>query len=187
MLEEKNWKKNGYVMRLARFEDAMTYYHQNFNPLDAEVARLTGSKSVFAKEEVVSFFEKAVLEKDRYWFLLIAPDGKIIGESVINEIDWDTRSANFRIAIFQATERDKGIGTWMVEVTRDFAFEELKLHRLALEVYSFNPRAVKVYNKAGFQCEGILRDAILDGNQYADVVLMAMLEEDWKKIKGING
>ena len=45
----------------------------------------------------------------------------------------------------------------MVETTRDFAFEELKLHRLELDVYSFNPRAERVYQKAGFRREGVLR------------------------------
>ena len=68
-------------------------------------------------------------------------------------------------------------------MTRDFAFEDLKLHRLELEVFSFNPRAEKSYRKAGFQREGVLRDAILDGDAYADDILMAMLEDDWKAVK----
>lgn len=81
----------------------------------------------------------------------------------------------------------KRIGTWTAEVTRDFAFEQLKLHRLELDVYSFNHRAEKVYLTAGFKKEGLLRDAVFDGDKYADDILMAMLEEDWrKKIKGID-
>ena len=112
---------------------------------------------------------------------MIAPDGEIIGESVINEVDWELRRANFRICIYQKTERGKGIGTWATEVTRDFAFE--KLHRLELDVYSFNPSAEKVYLKAGFKIEGVLRDAVRDGKEYADDILMSMLEEEWKAIK----
>ena len=65
----------------------------------------------------------------------------------------------------------------------DFTFEELKLHRLELNVYSFNPRAEKVYLKAGFKREGIRRDAIMDENNYADDILMAILESDWRKMK----
>lgn len=71
-------------------------------------------------------------------------------------------------------------------MTRDFAFEQLKLHRLELDVYSFNPRAEKAYLKAGFIKEGILRDAILDGDKFADDILMAILEDDWRRIKGID-
>lgn len=77
----------------------------------------------------------------------------------------------------------KGIGTWVIETTRDFAFEELKLHRLALDVFSFNSRAEKAYLKAGFKREGILRDAILDGDKYADDILMAILEDEWRTMK----
>lgn len=179
-------KKDGFIIRSAEKCDVENYYMQNYCPLDKEVARLTGCKESFTKEEVFTFFLKAVDEDDRCFFLIISPDGQIIGESVINEIDWDLRCANFRIGIFRSTERGKGIGTWAIEVTRDFAFEQLKLHRLELDVYSFNARAEKAYLKAGFQKEGLLRDAVLDGDKYADDILMAMLEEDWRRIKEID-
>lgn len=176
-------EKNGFIIRLAKTEDVTNYYEQNYCPLDKEVARLTGCKEVFTKEEVTSFFLKSIEEDDRYFFLIIAPNGKIIGECVINEIDWDLSCANFRIALYQKIEREKGIGTWATEVTRDFAFEELKLHRLELDVYSFNPRGEKVYLKAGFKREGVLRDAIMDGNKYADDILMSILKDEWKVLK----
>lgn len=181
--ENTVWEKDGYIIRLARKEDAEAYFSQNYCPLDGEVARLTGSKDTFSKEEVISFFLKSVDADDRYFFLLLSPDGRIIGESVINEIDRELHSANFRIAIFHAMERGRGIGTWATKITRDFAFQEVKLHRLALEVYSFNPRAEKVYWKAGFKREGVLRDGVMDGGSYADVILMAILESDWREMK----
>ena len=177
-------EKDGYWIRLAKAEDVTNYYEQNYCPLDKEAARLTGCKEEFTKEEITSFFLKSIGEDDRYFFLIIAPDGKIIGESVINEIDWDLRCANFRIGLFHMTEREKGIGTWATEVTRDFAFEELKLHRLGLDVYSFNPRAEKAYLKAGFKREGVLRDAVMDGDKYADDILMSILEGEWRRLKG---
>ena len=176
-------KKNGFIIRLANADDATYYFEQNYCPLDKEVARLTGCKEVFTKEEVISFFLKSIKDKDRYFFLIISPNGRIIGESVINEIDTKLRSANFRIALYQMTEREKGIGTWATKITRDFAFEKLKLHRLELNVYSFNPRAEAVYLKCGFKKEGIQRDAVIDGNQYADNILMSMLESEWEKLK----
>lgn len=180
------WTHEGYTLRLARLEDAESYFVRNYDPLDAEVARLTGSKSSFTRDEVVSFFRRCVDDDDRYHFLLIGPDGCIAGESVINEIDWDLRSANFRIAIFHDRDRGQGIGSWMVRVTRDFAFETLRLHRLALDVYSFNPRAVRAYENTGFHREGLLKDAVKDGEAYADVILMAMLEEDWQAQKWLE-
>lgn len=179
----RTWERDGYVMRLAESGDAEQYYQQNYNPLDPEIARLTGCKEVFTREEVISFFHKSVDDPSRYLFLVVSPEGQITGESVISEIDLDLRCANFRIGIFHPAERGKGIGTWMVETTRDFAFEELKLHRLELDVFSFNPQAERVYLKAGFKREGVRRDAVLDGGRYADDIWMAILEDDWKQLK----
>lgn len=180
---EQIWEKDGFILRPARIEDAEEYFLQNFNPLDIEVARLTGCKEVFTHDEVVNFFKGCVESNNRYDFLIISPDGRIIGESVINKIDLEARSANFRIAIFHSNERGKGIGSWAIKMTRDFAFEKLKLHRLELDVFSFNNRAEKAYLRAGFKREGVLRDAIWNGVEFADDILMAILEDEWKEIK----
>ncbi len=183
MKTDKSWEKDGFLIRSANKDDAEEYYAQNYDPLDKEVVRFTGSKEVFTKEQVVSFFYRSVEADDRYLFLVIGPDGRIVGESVINEIDFHRRCANFRIAIYHSTERGKGIGTWVVETTRDFAFEELNLHRLELDVYAFNPRAERVYLKAGFKREGVLREAIFDGDKFADDILMSILEDEWRALK----
>ena len=180
---QKSWEKDGYILRPARREDAENYYQQNFHPFDPEVARLTGSPASFTRDEVINFFFRCLDDGSRYDFLILSPDGRIIGESVINEIDWDVRSANFRIAIFHSASCGKGIGSWAVRKTRDFAFEDLKLHRLELDVFSFNPRAEKAYQKAGFCREGVLRDAVRDGDVYGDDILMAILEDEWRVLK----
>lgn len=178
-----SWEHDGWILRSARREDAEEYYRNNFNPLDPEVARLTGSKSDFAREEVIDFFLKCMDDADRYDFLLVSPEGRIVGESVINELNRGLRSANFRICIFVPEVRGRGIGSWMVRTARDFAFGILGLHRLELDVFSFNPRAERTYAAAGFRREGVLHDAVLDGGNYADDILMAMLEDEWRAIK----
>lgn len=147
------------------------------------MARLTGSRTGYTRDEVVDFFLKCLDADDRCDFLIIGPDGRIVGESVINEIDRDLGCANFRICIFRSGECGKGVGSWAVEATRDFAFEELKLHRLELDVFSFNHRAERAYEKAGFRREGVLRDAVRDGEGYGDDILMAILEDEWKALK----
>lgn len=183
MKTEQIWKRNGYVLRPAQWEDAEDYYTQNFCPLEPEIARLTGSRTVFSRDEVVGFFRQCISAEDRYDFLLIAPDGRILGECVINEIDWDLRCGNFRIVIFHERDCGKGLGSFMTESVRDFAFETLRLHRLELDVFSFNPRAEQTYLRAGFRREGVLREAVRDGNGYGDDILMAMLETEWQTLR----
>jgi len=69
-------KKDGFIIRLAKAEDAAAYYEQNYCSLDKEAARLTGCKTSFTKEEVTSFFLQSLEDDDRYFFLMIAPAGK---------------------------------------------------------------------------------------------------------------
>ena len=157
---EQHWEKDGFILRSIRAEDEEAYW--GIFPMDPEVVRLTGGRADF---------------------LIIGPDGRILGESVVNEIDWKTRCGNFRIAIFRSDNCGKGIGSWAVRMTRDFAFEALGLHRLELDVFSFNPRAVRAYEKSGFRREGVRREAVLDGTAYGDDILMAILEDEWRKIK----
>lgn len=174
------WQKDGFTICLAQASDVEDYYFQNYCSLDKEVDRLTGCKEHFTKGEV-TFFSKSDRRNRQILLFILDLAGKIIGDSVINEIDWDLCRANFRICIFHPAERGKGIGSWAVEVSRDFAFDQL--HRLELDVFSFNPRAEKAYLRAGFKREGVLRDAVFDRGQYADDIIMAILGDDWLKLK----
>ena len=179
---EQHWEKDGFILRSIRAEDGEAYWEQGFG-VDSEVDRLTGSRSDFTREEVLAYFRNCLEAEDRADFLIIGPDGRILGESVVNEIDWKTRCGNFRIALFRSDICGRGIGSWAVRMTRDFAFERLGLHRLELDVFSFNPRAVRVYEKAGFRREGARREAVLDGASYGDDILMAILEDEWREIR----
>ena len=185
MKKNQVWQKGGYTLRLAQPGDADGYF-QNFNPLDQEVARLTGCKRAFTWEEVMDFFQNAIDTPDFYLFLIHTLDGRVVGESILNEINWELRKANFRIGIFNGAERGKGLGTWAAESVRDYAFAELKLHRLELDVFSFNPAAEGMYRKIGFKREGVLRDAVRDGDTYADDILMAILEDEWRMVSAQN-
>lgn len=178
------WERaDGHVLRLARAADVDAYW-AGFVQFDPEGALLTGSKERYEKDEVTSFFLRCVDDPDRRDLLIFSPEGEVLGESVINEIDWAACSANFRIALFGAAARDRGLGSWACALTRDYAFEGLCLHRLSLDVFSINPRAEHVYAKAGFRREGVMRDAIcLPDGTYCDDVLMAILEDEWRALR----
>ena len=52
----------------------------------------------------------------------------------------------------------------------------MNLHRLALQVFDFNERAIQMYGKLGFQTEGRLREAYFTRGKYCDIMLMSLLE-----------
>ena len=162
---------NGFVLRDATSADADNYYDGNFSPMDSEVKMLTGTEREFTEEEVKSFFLKC-LDDDRYDFLIFSPEGKVIGESVINEIDRESCKANFRIALFHSKYFGRGIGSWAAEKTVNFAFSEAGILTLELSVYTFNPRARRLYEKLGF----------VTTESDGDELIMILTADKWNEI-----
>lgn len=104
--------------------------------------------------------------------------GGVVGEVVLNEWEPANRSCNFRTLI-GPTGRSRGLGTETTRLIVDHGFRALGLHRIELEVYSFNPRARRVYDKVGFVHEGTRRDALRFDDEWIDAEVMAILATDW--------
>jgi RimJ/RimL family protein N-acetyltransferase len=101
-----------------------------------------------------------------------------VGEAVLNEWDSGNRSCSFRITL-GPRGRDRGLGTESVRMIVGYGFEQLRMHRIALEVYSHNPRARHVYEKIGFVTEGVLRDALHWDGEWIDATVMSILASEW--------
>jgi RimJ/RimL family protein N-acetyltransferase len=104
--------------------------------------------------------------------------GGCVGEAVLNQWDPGNESANFRILIGPAGQ-NRGLGTEATRLIIGYAFEYLGLHRITLEVYAFNPRARRVYEKVGFQVEGVLRESLRYEDEWVDATLMSILASEW--------
>ena len=60
------------------------------------------------------------------------------------------------------------------------AFEELKLHKVYLNVRSGNIRAQKFYNKIGFRNEGTFKDHVINKNgDYENLIWLAILNKEF--------
>jgi RimJ/RimL family protein N-acetyltransferase len=109
--------------------------------------------------------------------------GGCVGEAVLNEWDAGNQSCSFRIALGPAG-RGRGLGTEATRLIVGYGFERLGMHRISLEVYSFNPRARRVYEKAGFRPEGVLREALRYDGQWIDATVMSILAHEWAQHHG---
>jgi len=170
-------KSDDFSLSLITTKDFEDYYQAGFTNIDDEVTYLTGSVGNYSKETILSYINKIVLDNTRYDFLIRDKTNKIIGEVVINEIDYEAKSANYRIAIFKSSDFNKGYGSKSSNLVINFCFDILKLHRLELDVYSFNKRAIKVYQNLGFDIEGIKRDSYFHDGEYHDIILMSIINK----------
>ena len=71
--------------------------------------------------------------------------------------------------------RGRGIGRRLVDQALSRAFAS-GLVRVELSVRADNTRAIRLYEKAGFVREGVLRDAVLVDNEFHDTIAMALID-----------
>ena len=111
------------------------------------------------------------------WAVVDRAGGEVVGESLLLDHDPGNASVGFRIWISGA--RDRGLGTEATRLSVRHAIEGLGLHRVQLEVYAFNPRARRVYEKVGFVLEGTQREALRYADGWVDCHVMGLLASDW--------
>lgn len=58
----------------------------------------------------------------------------------------------------------------------------LNLHTLRLEVMENNQKAIELYNQAGFEVEGTLRDYVFRDNRWYNVIIMSQINPKEKSI-----
>jgi len=155
---------------------------------DPAVLRLTGSVHTSAAasnasaeldESTLAWYRGLASRPDRLDLAIVdRVSNRCVGEAVLNELDAGNDSCNFRI-IIGPEGRDRGLGTEAVRLITDHAFRTTSLWRISLEVYSFNPRAQRVYERAGFETEGVLRGALRFDDARVDAVVMSLLRADW--------
>jgi len=104
-----------------------------------------------------------------------------IGSCGYHEVDWRNRLGEVGILIGLRDYWGKGYGTDAMQTLVAWGFYTLNLNRVQLRVYSDNERAIRSYQKVGFQIEGRLRQANYCNGVWRDTLLMGVLREDWAR------
>jgi len=149
---------------------------------DPEIARLTRyTLRPMSDEEIDRFFHGRLMSAESVAYAIdVRETGRFIGLTTFSNLDPDNGSVLFHISIGEPDAWGNGYGTEATELMLRLAFERIGLHRVALSVFSFNERAIRSYEKAGFQLEGRSRDAIMRDGQRWDEVNMAVLAPEWR-------
>ncbi|GGH32039.1 GNAT family N-acetyltransferase [Paenibacillus segetis] len=167
-------------LRQVEPEEAELYQQTLFDP---EVRRLTGTQRTFTQGQIRTYLEaKGEDSSSLLLWIALKDSDKPIGDIALQDIDRNNRSANIRIAIGGSEHKGKGYGSEALCLLLDYGFGILNLHRIELNVYSFNSHAQHVYEKLGFVREGVQRDALFYDHEYHDSILMSILEDDYRRL-----
>ncbi|WEG12541.1 GNAT family protein [Pullulanibacillus sp. KACC 23026] len=108
-------------------------------------------------------------------------DKRLIGFGAIHSIEWGNGIGVLSIGIGQTKDRGQGYGTEALNLLLQYAFLELNLHRVGLDVISYNKSAIRLYENAGFVEEGRIREAVYRDNQRYDRIYMGLFRKEWLK------
>ena len=124
------------------------------------------------------------LEKDPtepFFCIRTLAENQLIGFVGAWGLSWQHGDTFFGIGIGEEDFWGKGYGTEALQLFLGYAFREMNLRRVSLNVFGYNPRAIRSYEKCGFKIEGRVRQAMRRDGKRWDMVYMGILREEWNR------
>lgn len=164
------------ILRPIRLSDAKRFVKWLADPL---VNKFMATRRVSMREELqwISSLKKQKLNKA---FAIDTKDGVHIGSINLSLKPQDKRAA-LGVMIGDKQYWNRGLGTDAMRTILRYGFGRLRLHRISLKVYAYNPRALKVYTRLGFILEGRGREEVLYRGRFYDDMYMGLLRREWLK------
>ena len=130
-----------------------------------------------------NWFENKVMEDNRTEMFAIVElsTGKLIGACGLCYIDWINRNADFSIYIGKGgLYIDDLYAIDAAKTMIKYSFEELNLHRLWSEIYDFDEKKQKMFEKLGFEFEGRHKEQHWTEGKWCDSFYYGMVKSEMK-------
>ncbi|WP_102399772.1 GNAT family N-acetyltransferase [Haloimpatiens massiliensis] len=183
----KNLLKGRNIRLTSVKESDLQIFEQWYN--DLSFLRVYDTVAAFPRneEELKYVIKKVTQSNDSFIFAVRdIENDKFIGVTGFENIQWNNGVAVIYIGIGDDEYRGKGIGKEALALTMNFGFQELNLHRIQLNVLSYNKPAINLYEKLGFKREGTYREFVHRDGKRDDMYLYGILRYEWEAVKSDN-
>lgn len=158
----------------------------------AKYARWMSDEAVSANIELsgriidTSFMASWLTERDPYRMGIVEKSsGELVGYCHIDHRPL-ADAAWLSINIGEPDARGKGYGTEVVKLLNKFAFEELGVESIHLDVLESNAGAIRVYEKCGFKLTGRYRKHYIHQGRRLDWLHMDIIREEWEALNNVR-
>ncbi len=164
-------------LRPVELRDASMIRKWHNDPVLMRLARVGEKKTTLNQER--SDISKARRSEDQaYHMILRYTNDTPVGFIRFIYIDRASGNVWLRVMIGDKKAWGKGYARDAMEIYLKWLFDLIGIHRVTLECYSTNKRAVEFYRRLGFKKEGVLRQAVLIDGMYHDIFSFGLLGED---------
>ena len=161
--------------RRARPDD-VDFLHELVN--DDDVEPFLGGRAALDRESLLVEIERSVREPEAYGRFVIEVDGERAGVMGFELVNARSQIARLERLAVHPDFRGRRVADEAARLLQRHLLLEVGLHRLELEIYGFNERAVRHAERSGFVREGVKRQAYLRHGDWADAVLFSILRDD---------
>ena len=146
---------------------------------DPNIVRTLKSRYPIAFENETEWIDKVIHASsgERHFAIERKDDRSHIGNASIHDIDWVSRTGWFGLFIGEPTAWNRGFGTDAISTLVRFAFDEMNLRKLRINVFDYNDRAKHVLEAQGFVQEGRLRAEFYREGAYHDIVILSTFRD----------
>ena len=145
---------------------------------DDDVAPFLAAVRASTPEEVTAEVERAEREPDAFGVLVVEVDGAAAGTVTWERVNRRSRIASVGGLAIDPALRGRGVGIEAAQAIQRHLIREQGFHRLQMEVYGFNERALRHAERSGWIREGVRRRAYWRDGEWVDGVLFGLVEED---------
>src|ERR1017187_3282464 len=127
------------------------------------------------RETEEQWFRHIIEDRDQLNLAIcIAGSDEHIGNIYLRDLEWISRRAEMHVFIGSTSHRRRGSGSKAIRQLLAYAFNDLGLHRIFLQVLAENITAINVYGRCGFVKEGLLRQHVFKQGEWKDVIIMGI-------------
>jgi len=127
--------------------------------------------------------EKAILENlvnsNHIFAIIDSQTDTLIGNCGLHDLNSIDRKTVFGIFLGNKDYWGRGYGTEATCLLLDYAFNILNLHRVELDVFAYNKRGIRCYEKCGFRYGGKKREAHFMAGAYHDILIYDILASEF--------
>ena len=130
------------------------------------------------EEAIRAEIDRAEREPEAFGVMVIELEGRRAGTVTWERVNRRSRIASVGGLAVDPAFRGRGVGVEAARALQTHLLREVGFHRLQMEVYGFNERALRHAERAGWVREGVRRKAYRRNDTWVDGVLFGLVEED---------